>query len=217
MWLVNYKSLEISELVPKFSSVLLDCAEKAIPKKKICSKSKSWFNKKLKKLCKNKYYSDRKMKKSKNYNDFIERKKVFKSAKKALKVQIDHAKQDFRKESLEKLTSDPSNKKFWKEMKNFFNFSENEIPSLQYANGQLAKTDFEKGQALNNFFAEISVPNEDKFVEEKKFHEEVEQKFEICLERKESHSEFKDFNDYIFVEEIIVMINKMKSDGAPVC
>ena len=194
---------------------MLDCAEKAIPKKKICSKSKSWFTRELKNLCKNKYSCDRKLKKAKNYSDFIQKKQTFNSAKKRLKVQIDHAKEDFRKEKIEKLSSDPSKKYFWKVMKNYFNFSENEIPSLKLENGRLANSDFEKAQALNDFFAKISVPNEEKFSDEKKFHEELETKLELSFDCKEAHSTFKNFNDYIHVNEIIIMAQKMKSDGAP--
>ena len=96
-------------------------------------------------------------------------------------------------------------------MKSFFNHQENTMPDLITANS-VAKTDLQKAQALNDFFVQCSIPNEEKFAEEKEYHQEIERKVDEACDS-EIHSNFCEHNDQITIHEVVPMVYKMKADG----
>ena len=100
-----------------FKKLQQDFINLVLPTKKASKKSKPWFNVKIKRLCKQKYRADRQRRNPRNPPHLRKQwHAVYKTLKKRVKLEIDHAKKSYHHIKIEHLSTTDS-RTFWTEVK----------------------------------------------------------------------------------------------------
>ena len=109
---------------------------------------------------------------------------AYKTLKNKVKHEIKHAKIAYHDSQIQHLSKDDS-RPFWSEVKRLFDYKKNVDCHLQSGNKKLTDP-VEKANLFNETFCKISNICKEKFGEEEKFHEEIEQEAQGFLEEKET-------------------------------
>ena len=170
-----------------------------------------WFNVGIKKLCKKKYHADRQRKNKKL--PIWKRKEwhiCYKTLKKKITHTIKHEKIAYHDLQIQHLSKEES-RPFWSEVKRLFDYKKN--TSCYLAKGtKKIKDPVAKATLFNETFTKISNICPEKFREESKFHDDIEQQAYSFLKQKTS-TEW--YNGAITIKEIIDVIKHFSNNKSP--